>query len=156
MTQTQTGHSPARDPNHAIQEIMDVIDSLKGVYARETEALNGADARRFLDLQDEKLATAKKYQEKIEEAMSRKDEMKVANPLIKKRLAEMEKEFYDLSEKNIEALQRMQRSTERLGETIMGAAKNSVKQMRAVSYGETGAFHADEKKTVSMGVSETA
>ena len=50
----------------------------------------------------------------------------------------------------------MQRTVERLGNTIRSAAKDAALKQRATSYGETGILDKGEKKSVSMGVIETA
>lgn len=146
----------SKNPEKAIQEMMSTIDDLRSVYKTETEALLVADTQTFLDIQAEKLKAAQRYQCSVEEMLTRKDEMQGINPLTKKRLEDMQKDFFALSKKNMEALQRMQRTTERLGLTIRKAAKNAAQKQRAFSYGETGALKGDDGKLVSTGISETA
>ncbi len=148
--------APLKNPNAAMQDMMTTIDALRNVYSRETEALEAADTRKFLEVQAEKLKVAVEYQAGVEHLIERKNEMKSANPLLRKRLEDMQKDFADLTVRNMDALKRMQRVTERLGNTIRHAAKESAIRERAFSYGETGALKSSEKKTVSMGVSETA
>jgi hypothetical protein len=153
MTQTKT---LSADPNKAMQEMMSTIDNLRAIYVQENEALDTSDTKTFMELQEKKLEAARSYQEGIETILARKEQMKKANPLLKKRLAEMQKDFSDLAAKNIESLKRMQRCTHRLGELIMNAAKDAARSQRSFVYGETGAMRGSERKTVSMGVSETA
>lgn len=144
------------DPEKAMQEMMETIDSLRDVYVRETDALESVDTKAFLDIQEEKLSAAKRYQMNVEQMLARREELKEVNPLLRKRLEEMQAEFAELSKKNVEALERMQRTTDRLGDTIRDAAKEAAKKNNAFSYGESGTMHGAEKKSVSMGVSETA
>ncbi len=146
----------SKNPNAAIQEMMGTIDSLRNIYKRETDALEAADMKTFLEMQSEKLKAARAYQEGIEQILDRKDEMKTVNPLLKKRLEDMQRDFTDLSVKNMDALKRMGRVTDRLGNTIRVAAKNAAVKSRSFSYGENGTLKSSEKKSVSMGVSETA
>lgn len=146
----------ANDAGRAMQDMMATIDALRGVYVRETEALENTDTKTFLSLQDEKLEIAQLYKRGIEALMTRKDDLKSASPTVKGQLAAAQKEFATLANRNMEALQRMQRSTERLGHTIMGAAKDAARKQQAFSYGENGLVHKNEKKTVSMGFGETA
>lgn len=148
--------SLSADPNRAIQEMMETIDSVRTIVMKETESLETANTKAFLDIQQQKLEAARKYQNGIESMLERSSEMKHVNPLLKKRLVQMQQEFSTLTAKNLEALKRMQRSTERLGEVIMGAAKTAAKSQRTVAYGETGVITGAERKAVSMGVSETA
>jgi uncharacterized protein YukE len=148
--------SNATDPNRIMQDMMDTIDSLRVIYVLETDALNDTDTKTFLELQGQKLEMARKYQAGIEKILARKEEMKNISPLLKNRLTETQKEFSDLATKNMEAIKRMQRCTERLGDTIMNAAKEAAKSQQTFAYGENGSIRGGDKKSVSMGVSETA
>ncbi|MGB4107096.1 MAG: hypothetical protein WBK55_04800 [Alphaproteobacteria bacterium] len=145
-----------KDPNAAMQEMMKTIDHLRSVYRRETEVLEAADTRAFLEMQVEKLKAARAYQDGIGQILERKDEMKKSNPLLRRRLEDMQKDFADLTAKNMDALKRMGRVAERLGNSVRVAAKDAAVRDRAFSYGETGTLKSSEKKSVSMGVSETA
>lgn len=159
-TEMQTepaGFSLPKDPAKAMQEMMDSIDEMRTVYESETKALDIADVSAFLDIQEQKIEATRRYQKGIEEMLSRRDEMRQVNPLIKKRLAEMQAEFAILAAKNKDAIGRMQRCTERLAGTIRSAAKEAATRQRGTSYGETGAIDSrGSKKPVSTGVSETA
>ena len=146
----------SKDPNTAMQEMMNTIDHLRGIYRRETEALEASDTRAFLEMQAEKLRAARAYQNGVSQILERKEEMKKSNPLLRRRLEDMQKDFAGLTAKNIDALKRMSRVTERLGDSIRIAAKNAAVRGRAFSYGETGSLKSSEKKSVSMGISETA
>lgn len=146
----------SRDPTKAIQDMMSTIDELRDVYITETEALKSIDTPTFLGIQNKKLSTAKRYQRGIEEILVRKDEMRRVDPALKKRLERMQNEFSDLAHENMQALERMQRTMERVGNTVRNAARDAVNKQRAYSYGETGALHRTENKIVSTGVSETA
>ena len=145
-----------KDPNAAMQEMMSTIDALRNVYRRETEALEAADTKAFLEMQSEKLLIARAYQDGIGQILDRKDEMKKSNPLLRRRLEDMQKDFADLTAKNMDALKCMGRVAERLGNTIRVAAKDAAVRSRTYSYGETGSIKGSERKSVSMGVSETA
>ncbi len=145
-----------KDPNAAMQEMMKTIDHLRNVYRRETEVLEAADTRAFLEMQVEKLKAARAYQDGVGQILERKDEMKKSNPLLRRRLEDMQKDFADLTVKNMDALKRMGRVAERLGNSVRVAAKDAAVRNRAFSYGETGTLKSSEKKSVSMGVSETA
>lgn len=144
------------NPNKAIQEMMDSIDVLRKVYIRETEALVAADSEKFLSLQEEKLGAARNYESGIEQILARKDEIKMADPSLKNRLEDMQKDFARLADKNLDALGRMSRTLGRLGNSIRNAARETAAQQRAVSYGKDGTIHKAERKTISTGLSETA
>ncbi len=145
------------DPDRAMQEMMNIIDNLRGIYVKETDALTHADTDLFLKIQDEKLEAAKQYQRGIEFILDNKSDMRAAHPNLKTRLQAMQEEFAELSQRNMEAIRRMQRCTQRLGETIMNAAREESRKTRAFSYAENGAIAASDRKSVSMGsINETA
>ncbi|MCB9982319.1 MAG: hypothetical protein H6861_01420 [Rhodospirillales bacterium] len=144
------------DPNKAMQEMMDVIDHMRGVYIRETDALEHMDTKGFLALQDEKIQATNIYKSGIEDILQRKNEMKSVQPNLKKQLERMQAEFAALSSQNMVALKRMQRTMERLGQTVQKAAKESVNRQRAFSYTPSGQLQHDERKGISTGISETA
>ena len=144
------------DPHKAMQEMMDTIDHMRGVYEQETEALESLDARRFVDLQQDKIQATDLYKTGIQEILKRKDEMKRIDPSMKRDLERMQNDFATLSQKNMNALKRMQKTMERLGETIQHAAKESLKKQQNFSYGESGRLKGEEQKRMSIGVSETA
>lgn len=146
-----------RDPNRAMQDMMDTIDSLRHVYEEETDALLNVDTKAFLALQDEKFRRAKAYQTGVEELLSRKGEMKDVEPELKRKLEKMQKDFAELSHSNMIALDRMQRTMERLNGTIRGAMKEAVKKQRGVSYNQIGRLEdGGTRKTISGSLSETA
>jgi len=154
--QTAAPGALSRDPGIAVQEVMHTIEILREIYVRETNALESSDTPTFLALQDRKLEVARLYQAQIETLLTRKNELQQVNPKIKAQLSEMQKEFSDLVSQNRSALQRMQRTITRLGETLRKAAKEAVSKERTYNYGESGRVEDKGKKTVSMGVIKTA
>lgn len=157
MTPTHPhGFALPRDPKMALEETIRTIEHLHNVYERETAALESSDTRAFLSLQQEKLETAMRYQKSIEEIKDRREEMRGVSPNVKDKLRQMQSDFSNLAQKNKEALNLMQRTVERLGNTIRSAAKDVAMKKRATSYGHNGMLDKGEKKSVSMGVIETA
>jgi len=146
----------AINPAILIDEMIDSVRRLRGVYEHETEALSQCDAKTFLSLQDQKLDAARDYQEKAHRIMARKNELKDIDPALKARLEETHADFSVLMGKNREALERMQRTNERLGNTIRSAAKKAMQRERAVSYGESGKMDTEKRKIISTGMIETA
>lgn len=144
------------DPDKAIGEMISTIERLQSVYERETLALENVDAQAFLAEQDEKFEIAKIYQNRVQEVMQRKTELRTANPALKDKLEQMQADFSELSFRNMKALKRMQRTMERLGNTMRRVAKEETRKQRTFSYGSNGALKDDSKKRISMGLSETA
>lgn len=145
-----------QESDQAMNDIMQTIDLLRDVYIRETEALDKADADTFMALQGEKVQKAGDYQRGIQTILSRKEEMRKADPALKQKLHAMQADFAELGRKNMEALQRMKKSTERLGETIRSAARETARKSSIFSYGENGVVNSTSRKPISTGISETA
>ena len=147
---------PLKDPNSALRDVIDTIKVLSGLYQDETEALVKSDTQTFMSLQPKKLEVAQTYQDRMSFVMAHKNDLHRADNALKNRLKTMQTSFAELSQKNMEAINRMQRCTERLGNSIRSAAIQSAQHQRAFSYGETGAIpNATQKKVVSSGISET-
>ncbi|MCC6598370.1 MAG: hypothetical protein IT559_06240 [Alphaproteobacteria bacterium] len=140
----------------SLEDMMLTINQLFKIYELETEALERVDTKTFLALQDEKIATARLYQSGMQNLLERKNEMRKAAQPVRARFEQMQADFSVLSRKNMEALSRMQRTMERLGGTLRKAAKDATKKQRALSYGANGIVPDDDKRQISMGVSETA
>lgn len=151
-------HIPALsgDPSMAVQELLERIDAMRDVYARENDALSDADTQRFLVLQDEKLKIARFYQYGVDEILQRRSELQNVNPALKKKLATVQKEFHDLAEQNKKALQRMSEGITKLSDKIRNAAMETAKKKRIVNYSETGEIRDQRSPVVTTGVSETA
>ena len=156
LEQAQTVTVLNADPNKAMQEMMDMIDRMRGVYESETDALERFDAKGFLAVQEEKLEVTNAYRAGVEDILRRKSEMRDVDSNMKRQIEKMQRDFADLSVKNMSALKQMQKTMERLGETVQKVAKDAVNKENAFSYGDSGRLNQDEKKRVSIGVSETA
>jgi len=152
-------HNPSplpKAPEKAMQEMIARIGILQDLYATENEALERADTDTFLSLQEQKTRYAESYQNGVQEIIARRNEMKKLNPALKSKLVKMQENFAELAKVNMEALKRMQRTTDRLNNTIRDVAKNEVNKRQSYSYGDSGVLHSNEKRIVSTGISETA
>lgn len=146
----------SRDPNKALEETMRTIERLQGLYQKENAALDKSDTKGFLALQDIKVETARLYHDSVSEIIARKDEMQTASAELKQRLRAMQEGFSEIAAKNLKAVSRMQRTVERLGDTIRRAARDSAKQQNTSNYGKSGQLENNSKRPTSMGLSETA
>lgn len=143
-------------PRKAVEEMISIITELQAVYTDETNALENSQMDRFLDLQPQKIYVARRYEHGIKQMLDRQDEMRNVDPSLRNRLRSMQRDFSQLVFKNRNALQRMQRTTNRLGETIRGAAKDIIEKRVATSYSAEGSLNKYKKGNTSVGVSETA
>lgn len=144
----------SKDPNRAMQEMMDTIDALHAVFEEETNALIKADTRRFMDLQQRKISVTRQYQHGTEQFLSRKDEMKKAAPEKQRALKEKYLSFSDITQKNMHQLERMRGGINRLHDHIMKAARDNAGR-EGVNYSARGKLNAHSRR-LSMGLNESA
>ena len=145
-----------KTPDHAVKEMIARIALLEDLYKNENNALERVDIDEFLALQDQKLSYAQSYQQGVKEIIARQGEMRKVDPSLKRKLVAQQENFSQLAKTNMESLKRMQRTTDRLNNTIRDVAKSEVNKRQSYAYGESGQFHSNEKRLVSTGVSETA
>lgn len=142
-----------RDPSQALNEMMMTIDALRQVYVAETNALKESDTKAFLGLQDQKITAAQKYHDNFTQFMARKDEIKKIHPDLRKLFGRKQVEFSQIAAENLEALSRMNRITDRLGQRIMRAARDNAAR-EGVAYGSRGSMSTN--RPVTMGLNESA
>jgi len=144
-------------PDATLREMLQTIESLLAVYEEETALLKAADADGFIAMQDRKISVLKSYEAGMCTLMANKDEIKKADPSLKDQVRVMQARFAESAKQNMDALARMNRCAERLGNSLRHAAIVSAQKQRTYSYGETGAITGGgQAKPVSSGLSETA
>jgi hypothetical protein len=141
-----------QNPNAAMIEMMYIIDNFRSVMVRESEMLETADARGFLSLQDDKLAVARRYERGMSDLLSRKDQIRAADPTLRQRLEAMQKAFHDVTLRNLNGLERMRNGTQRLHEKIMIAARDTAINEQRFAYGAGGTMQKGGR--ASIGISE--
>lgn len=159
MTQhySQSEHFVLPDaPDRALETMIGVIANLQDIYMQETEALEASNVSSFRSLQQSKIEAARLYQAGITQIMQRKDHFKGVNPALRNQLKTMQADFSLLAHKNQKALSRMQRTTQRLTDTVCSAARKAAQQNVASGYGQTGAMDERPKGRISVGIQETA
>jgi hypothetical protein len=143
-------------PHAAMVEMIDIINALQDIYVQETAALKKSDISAFLALQDKKLSAARLYEQGITQILNRKQDMKTVDPSLKAKLNSMQAKFSILAHENRKALERMQRTTNRLGEIIRDAAQKAIKGRTSTSYTAAGYLHDHKRGNMSVGIQETA
>lgn len=142
------------DPNKAMQQMMDTIDTLRNIYVEENEALQASDTDTFLKIQDKKINAAKDYQSSAEQLMDRKDELQHIDTALKQQLMGKQEEFTGIMAENLKAIDRLRRGVKRLNDRIMNSAREAA-QKDHVNYSAQGQIEKNERP-VSIGLSESA
>ena len=154
-----TSHANIKLPNspqRAAEEMIIIINDLQAIYERETEALEQTDTVTFNALQDQKMSAARKYEQGIAQMVKRRAEMGTVTEATKQTLRDMQENFAALAHKNKNLLERMQRTTQRLGETIRSAAKDAVQKRSSIGYSASGQAQSVSNRNMSVGINETA
>lgn len=144
------------DPVKAVKEMIAIIGVLNDVYAQETHALESMDTETFINLQSTKLDIAESYASGIRDLQMRQNQMDKIPQKLRHKLQDMQGGFAALARRNIEALDRMHRLADQVGETIYAAARDSIKKQSTQRYDETGDIYRGHKQSLSMGINEQA
>ena len=139
--------------NVLLKDLIVTITALRDVLLKENDALEHSNSRAFLDMQEEKVAVARRYEMLMNDLLTR-EEIKSADPQLKKQLLSLEKGFTEVMKENLTRLERMKNATEKLGERIMKSARKSAESMTQFAYGSAGTMQKGNK--ASIGVSEQA
>ena len=143
------------DPVTAMQDMMASIDTLRGIYIEETAALNAADTNAFFGIQERKIRAAQDYHAEITGLVARKDELLNVHPELKSLVRKKQEEFSHVTRENLDALNRMRRTMDRLGRRLTQAACDAAKS-ESVAYGSGGHLSTQRGKPVTVGINESA
>jgi acyl-CoA synthetase (NDP forming) len=144
-----------RDPEKALLETAQKIQRVMDVYVRETDALEKSDIKKFMSLQEEKLTVAKLYESAIGQILRRSEDMRSVRAEVKTMLRNLQDEFLVLARRNLEALERIKNSTNRLSKLIMSEAQKAAASSQSVNYTPRGEM-SPRKSGLSIGVSQSA
>lgn len=143
----------SRDPNKAMQEMMQVIDALRTLYVTENEALFAADTKKFLGLQPDKKKITDDYSAGARQIIARGDEFKVASPILREKLKQQQQEFSQIAERNLEGIDRLQHGVKRFQGRIINAARDAVRKEHSV-YTARGVI-GESRRAVAMSIRES-
>ncbi len=140
--------------NVALLHTIIAVTALRDVLIKETDALKVTNTKAFMDLQDEKVEVARRYEVLVNALMDRATEVKNADAKLKAQLERLQDDFGMVAKTNREWIERMRDATKKLGETIMQAARKSAEGQSQFAYGSSGKMQKGIKATI--GVEERA
>lgn len=152
-TNTESYTVPA-DINVALLHTIISVTALRDVMIRENEALEHSNTRAFMDMQDEKVEVARRYDLLVSTLMGRAGEIKLADGKLKAQLERLQDSFGTTAKTNRERIERMRNATKLLGERIMKSARAEAEHMTQFAYGPTGKMQRGSK--ASIGTDERA
>jgi DNA-directed RNA polymerase beta' subunit len=139
--------------NNTLYDLIVTVTALRDVLLKENDALDHTNTRAFLEMQDEKVTVARRYESLMTALLARED-LKSADPKLKTQLLSIEEGFTTVMKENLIKIDRMKNATEKLGERIMKSARKSAESMTQFAYGASGTMQRGNKATI--GVSEQA
>lgn len=142
----------ARNPDKAMQQMMDTIDVLRDQMVAETNALKDTNTKEFMRLQDDKITVSRRYAKAMEEMMERKEEMRKATPALIEKLKAMRAEFATITEENIVEIEKMSKGMKSLETRIMEAARKEAQKGNQFAYGASGKLN--DGLTSTIGINE--
>lgn len=152
QTQAQVFLLP-KDPNKAIEKMLETIDRLSFYVDQETSALAESDTAGFMALQDHKITAARAYQSGVEQLLARKEEIRLADPKLIQILEHEQQEFHARAIKNENEIKRMRSGMDRIRDLVMKTARDVVKRQQQITYGSEG--YLKKTDAASMGMSES-
>jgi len=141
-----------RNPNKAMQQMMDTIDVLRKQMVAETQALKETNTQEFMRLQDDKITISQRYARSMEEMIERKEEMRQATPALIEKLKAMRADFATITQENITEIQKMSKGMKSLETRIMEAARKEAQKGNQFAYGATGKLK--DGLTTNIGINE--
>ncbi len=144
------GYKVPAEINVALLHTIIAVTALRDVFLKEIDALKATNTKAFLDLQEEKVEVARRYELLVNTLMDRAAEIKLADEKLKNQLERLQTDFGAVAKTNREWIERMRNATAALGETIMKSARKSAEDMTQFAYGSTGKMQRGNKATIGI------
>lgn len=138
------------DVNVALLHTIIAVTALRDVLLKEIDALKDSKTKLFLELQDEKVEVARRYELLVSNLMSRGPEVKKADAKLKAQLERLQNDFGEVAKDNLYWIERMKNATEKLGETIMNSARKSAEDQTQFAYGSSGKMQKGNKAIIGL------
>ena len=138
--ETKTGKSGIQGE---IAEVLDLMDVFKALLVAETDALKKADFKKVDSLQPEKQRMAKQYETQIKGLFAKKAEMITVDLKLRERVVSARTQFTKTLYDNMRAIDNARKSSKRLVERILQAARDAVEEKTV--YGGRGKMEPTQK-----------
>lgn len=143
-------YTPPADINVAILHTIIAVTALRDVLMKENEALAASKSALFLELQDEKVEAARRYEILVNHLMDNGEKTKSADQKLKDQLQRLQGDFSAVCQRNLELIERMKNATEKLGECIMRSARKTAEAATQFAYGSSGKMQKGNRATIGV------
>lgn len=142
------------DINVALLHTIIAVTALRDVMIKENEALELSSTPAFMDLQEEKVDAARRYELLVSSLMDRAADIKLADEKLKEQLQRLQTSFGEVATANRNHIERMRNATQLLGDRIMKSARVEAERQNQFAYGSSGKMQKGTKTLI--GVDERA
>ena len=143
-------YTPPADINVALLHTIIAVTALRDVLLKENEALEASKTAAFLELQDEKVEVARRYETLVNHLMDNGEKTKNADTKLKNQLQRLQGDFSAVCQKNLMLIERMKNATEKLGECIMKSARKTAEAATQFAYGSSGKMQKGNRATIGI------
>lgn len=143
-------YTPPADINVALLHTIIAVTALRDVLLKENEALESSKTSLFLDLQDEKVEAARRYEILVNHLMDNGEKTKTADMKLRDQLQRLQGDFSKVCQRNLELIERMRNATEKLGECIIKSARKTAEAATQFAYGSSGKMQKGNKATIGL------
>lgn len=138
-----------------VMNILSLLDDFSALLSAETAALKKNDFKTVDTLQTNKRELAKKYHDLIVHLSAQSDALSGVEKGLHDRLLRARTDFTRLLQENLKALENVKRSTQRLVNKILDAARQSVTDDKHHAYASTGKAQAARSSSLSLTIDTT-
>lgn len=138
------------DINVALLHTIIAVTALRDVMTKENDALEHSNTAAFMDIQEEKVEVARRYELLVNTLMSRKDEIKSADSKLKEQLQRLQDSFGETAKTNRESIERMRKATQMLSDRIMKSAREQVEKDSQFAYSASGKMQRGAKAYIGI------
>lgn len=148
------------NPGHAIALVLrplsETTQALRLTVESETAALKRSDFAAFARIQAEKMDRMRCWNDAVADLRNRREEFSGMAGDLRARMEALQQELSAAFRENLAAIDRANRSVNRLHGRIMTIARREVEDRNRVTYSKTGKVGGNHRKALSMGLTETA
>lgn len=138
-----------------VLEVLGVIDDFSALLNAETTALRQNDFAAVDGLQAHKRALAKQYHDVIVKLSAKPEALSAVEMPLRERLIRSRTEFTRLLQENLTVLENMKKSTQRLVDRILDAARQNVTEDRHHAYARSGKAEAARSTSLSLSIDKS-
>lgn len=155
MTSTQKNTADNSGLQADVLGVLTVIDDFSSLLTQETDALKKNDFKTVDSLQQGKRDIARRYHDVIVKLGDRQIELAGLDVTLRERLVRARTQFTLILQENMRTLEAMKKSTQRLVNRILDAARTSVTEDTHHKYSAGGKMQSTKSASLSLSLDQS-